>query len=262
MSKHNNETVFFDKNGRCIPKNLINQVYPESRRYFLIPETEVNYNDVFNRIKKHLNYGDGLKIGEFESRSENILEKLRSDSSTKNIVNGARVPFFLPKGKIDTIGGLLSDHYLKALESSFKESNPDYDFNNFCLEDIRSTIKVVPDSRHQKLLDAMKEDTIVGYFFPCMLEYSIPAALEQLNSLPEEFLLAGGFDTCAAFIGSPNILLRTDGYPPLLWMTGIVGDKDYAGFHIEAYGYNLTFNRRPHHGNVAEYWSHALVVLG
>ena len=33
------------------------------------------------------------------------------------------------------------------------------------------------------------------------------------------------------------------------------------GYHFEAYGYNLTFNRRPHLGHAAEYWSSGISVL-
>ena len=97
---------------------------------------------------------------------------------------------------------------------------------------------------------------------PFVTEYSIPAAIEKINELPQQFILAGGFDTCSAFIGTPNLLLRKDGYPPLIWMTSLINNDDTIGYHIESYGYNLTFNRRAHLGHAAEYWSHALVVLG
>ena len=90
----------------------------------------------------------------------------------------------------------------------------------------------------------MTKDVVVGYYYPCMMEYSIPAAIECINTLPSQFLLAGGFDTCSAFIGSPNLLLRTNGYPPLLWMTALKTDKEDVGYHIEAYGYNLTFRSK------------------
>ena len=99
-------------------------------------------------------------------------------------------------------------------------------------------------------------------YLPCLLEYSIPAALEQMATLPEHFLLAGGLDTSAAFVSLPGLLLRKDGYPPLLWFSGLAAEKDGVGYHYEAYGYNLTFNRRAHLGKVAEYWASALVVLG
>ncbi|XLM23265.1 hypothetical protein MKD33_18855, partial [Chromobacterium piscinae] len=59
----------------------------------------------------------------------------------------------------------------------------------------------------------------------------------------------------AAFIGSPDLLLRRDGYPPLLWLSGLDGEKEGVGYHFEAYGYDLTFNRRVHQNMAAEYWA-------
>ena len=58
-----------------------------------------------------------------------------------------------------------------------------------------------------------------------------------------------------------RLLLRRDGYPPLLWLSGVEAEAPDAGYHFEAYGYNLTFNRRPHLGQTAEYWWHGLTVL-
>jgi len=63
-------------------------------------------------------------------------------------------------------------------------------------------------------------------------------------------------------IATPDLLLRTDGYPPLLWLGALQGEKEQVGYHFEAYGYNLTFNRKPHFNQVAEYWCAGLVVLG
>ena len=74
-------------------------------------------------------------------------------------------------------------------------------------------------------------------------------------------IIIGKLDTCAAFIGSPNLLLNEDSYPPLLWMTALKSNKLDIGYHIEAYGHDLNFNKRPHLGNVAEYWGHSLVVI-
>ncbi|MBV5349669.1 hypothetical protein JZU71_00435, partial [bacterium] len=101
---------------------------------------------------------------------------------------------------------------------------------------------------------------MVGHYFPCLLEYSVPATIEQLQNTPSEILLAGGFDTCAAFIGSPDLLLKSQDYPPLIWLAALEAERKDVGYHFEAYGYNLTFNRRPHFGQVAEYWASGLVV--
>ena len=53
---------------------------------------------------------------------------------------------------------------------------------------------------------------------------------------------------------------QAKGYPPLLWLSGLASTAD-EGHYFEAYGYNLTFNRRMHFGQAAEYWDSGLVVL-
>lgn len=62
-------------------------------------------------------------------------------------------------------------------------------------------------------------------------------------------------------MGVPDLLLRTDGYPPLLWLTGLAGEKPGIGYHFEAYGHDLTVNRRAHLGQTAEYWWSGISVL-
>ena len=252
---------FFDEYGRCIPKNNSHPVYEKSRRYFTIDQIEINYQDIYNRIKKFLNVNNKISINEFTNRAEKILDGLKQDPTTKNIVNGIGVPFFLPKNNHSNIGKDLIEYYLKALSQSFTDKNSDYDFVNHCVENLSNKVKINPNSRHEKIIELMKEQVVVGYYFPCILEYSFKAAIETINNFPKNFLLAGGFDTCAAFIGSPNLLLKKKGYPPLLWMTGLQGDNENVGYHMEAYGYNLTFNRRAHLGQAAEYWGHSLVVI-
>ena len=39
-------------------------------------------------------------------------------------------------------------------------------------------------------------------------------------------------------------------------------EDENVGDYFEAYGRNLTFNRRPHFGQVSEYWDSGIVVLG
>ena len=172
------------------------------------------------------------------------------------------MPFILPKAARADIGEALDEDYLPAVLGAFKAEFPKYDFVNHHKGGLAGKLSVAPGSRHERLLEATRQSEVVGVYLPCLLEYSIPAALEQMATLPEHFLLAGGLDTSAAFVSLPGLLLRKDGYPPLLWFSGLAAEKDGVGYHYEAYGYNLTFNRRAHLGKVAEYWASALVVLG
>lgn len=254
--------IFFDGHGRCIPSEVTAAVHRETRRYFLFAQPEIEYGVIHARIKKHLGIADSMSASEFERRAEAVLENLRSDPGTESITKGVHVPFFLPRATYPDYGEGLEKTYLEAVCSSFKERFPEHDFVNHHKGGLAGKLSVAPGSRHERLVKAMQQSQVVGYYFPCLMEYSVPAAIEQVENLPEKFLLAGGFDTSAAFAGSPDLLLRADGYPPLLWLAAMLGEKDQVGYHFEAYGYNLTFNRRPHFDQAAEYWASGLVVLG
>jgi len=252
----------FDDDGRRIPPELKSAVHGDTRQRFTCAQPRIDYGEIHTRIKRHFGASDALSAAEFESRAETILKSLRSDSKIKNVVDGVRVPFFLPKSTYADLGQDLEKTYLPAVQRSFQKMFPECSFTNHCKSGLAGKLGIASGSRHEQFLAAMQQDVVVGYYFPCLLEYSVPAAIEQMQTLSAKFLLAGGFDTCAAFVGSPDLLLRRDGYPPLLWLAALSGEKEGVGYHFEAYGYNLTFNRRPHFGHVAEYWASSLVVIG
>lgn len=254
--------ALFDAHGRCIPLGLSAPAHPTSRRYFSLTPPVINYTEIHARIREYLGMADVISAKEFEQRAESILHKLRNDRQTSGITNGAGVPFFLPQVDYPDYGTALEETYLPAVQNAFSEKLPTYRFVNHHKGNLAAQLDIAPASRHQQLLDAMRQAPVVGYFFPCLTEYSVPAVLEQVSLLPQQFLLGGGFDTAAALVGTPDLLLRKDGYPPLLWLAALTADKENAGFHFEAYGYNLTFNRRPHFGQAAECWASSLVVLG
>jgi hypothetical protein len=255
----------FDEFGRTIPTGLSAPAHGKIRRYFTCDQPEINYKAIFDRISAQLGAGS-LTAADFEKRAKAILDKVQADDATKGITNSIHIPFFLPKNpNIQTrdLGEEVQDVYLKAVEKSFVATLPQYTFTDHNeKEGLKGKLAVLPGSRHERLLNAVAKDDVVGYFFLSLTEYSVPAAIEKTGQLPEEFLLAGGVDTCAAFIGSPNLLLKTEAYPPLVWFNAVTGDRPGAAYHFEAYGYNLTFNRKVHFDQPAEYWASGLVVLG
>lgn len=254
--------VLFDAFGRCIPSGLSAAAHQETRRYFAFAQPEIDHAAIHARTIRHLGMVPGMSAAEFERRAASILQNLRADPASSVIANGVGIPFMLPKASYADYGETLETSYLPAVGNAFLEKFPERTFVNHHKGGLVGKLSIAQGSRHQRLLDAMQQDQVVGYFFPCLTEYSVPAAIEKTTQLPPQFLLAGGFDTCAALIGSPDLLLRTDGYPPLLWLAALSGETENTGYHFEAYGYNLTFNRRPHFGKAAEYWASGLVVLG
>jgi len=253
----------FDDYGRVTPKGLTAPVNGVSRRYFSFPDIDTSLDEIYSRSSRHLNISeDVISLETFKARVEKIRKEIVSNEPISGIQNGIGVPFIVPQQKDADIGELLEQRFLPAVEASYRERFPDYSFVNHNTDHIAGNLQCLAESRHSLFMKAVESSTVVGILFPCLTEFSIPAAVEQVSALPKDILLGGALDTCAAFIGCPELLFKPEGYPPLIWMSGISGPKDDVGYHFEAYGYNLTFNRRAHLGQVAEYWASSLVILG
>lgn len=252
----------FDAHGRCLPHDGTQAAcHRQTRRYFLAEQPAIDYAAVYRRTVAQLGETAGVDAAEFERRARGILAQLAADPDASHILNGPAVPFLLPQASHDDIGEALENRYLPAVGRGFAEALPEYCFTNHHKAGLAGKLTPAAGARHERLIEAMRRGPVVGVYFPCLLEYSIPAAIEQIATLPESFLLAGGYDSCAAFLAAPDLLLRKNGYPPLLWLSGLDAEKEGCGYHFEAYGYDLTFNRRVHQNMAAEYWASALVVL-
>lgn len=159
------------------------------------------------------------------------LEEFRASADAIRATHpGVGVPFFLRPMVWSELGAALDLTFLPALKASFEEAYPGQRFTNYC----RLTGKLSTGGSVQR--------NIVGWYFP-----------------GGEGETAGPMETLAAFIGSPGLLQREDGYPPLLWL-GTLSDARF-GYCLEAYGADLTFNRRPHLGKTSEYWATGRMVL-
>lgn len=256
------EQGVFDAHGRCQPASIKADAHKKTRRYFDFEKRPVDLKQIYARLTTHLAIGNSVSLEEFTSRVNKILQDLRDDQLTKNVVNGVYVPFMLPIETPTDIGTLIEQKYLPAVQASFAEAFPDKSFINHHKDGLTGKLAIALGSRHEKLLSKQKNQVIVGVYFPSLMEFSVPAAIEQMAHLPEKFLLAGGVDTAAAMVAAPDLLLRKDGYPPVLWMAGLDTEKLGVGYLFEAYGYHLTFNRKPHFDKAAESWASGLVVLG
>jgi len=253
----------FDDFGRVIPDEILATANTKSRRYFSFPDIDIDLERSYSRLVRHLVVADpGLSLDVFCQRVDGIQNDLRSDPDMVRVLNGVAIPFFIPKQEDSDIGGSLDSVFLPGVAASYKEAFPDYSFDNHNQELLAGRLSPVAGSRHSDLLERASSGAVVGILFPCLTEFSVPAAIEVIGTLPECFMLAGAFDTSAALIACPELLFKKESYPPLIWMSGIQDERPGFGYHFEAYGYNLTFNRRAHLDQCAEYWASAIVVLG
>lgn len=256
--------IFFDTHGRCLPAGLKAPAHPTSRQWFLFQQPEIDYAAIHARTLQYLGQGLALatSASAFEARAQAIQARLQADPTCANLTRGVGVPFLLPADHIDDYGQALEEKYIPAVNAAFKATLPAYEFVPHHPQPLNGKLRIAPESRHARLTEAASQGDVVGWLYPCLREYSLPAMREAVATLPDGLLLAGGMDTCAALVGNPSLFLRLDGYPPLLWLAALDGEKEGIGYHFEAYGYNLTFNRRAHLGQAAEYWAGALVAVG
>lgn len=256
-------TGLFDQYGRCIPgDHLQKPVFAQSRRYFRFQPPAIDLSVCYGRLVNHLQGANQITEADFKRRVESVLAQLQADPATAALCQGPYVPFVLPKQGLADIGSQLERVYLPAVKASFEQAYPGKTFTNHHKDGLTGKLSIALGSRHERLLDAQAADAMVGIYFPALMEYSVPAAIEKVGQLPERFLLAGGFDTAAALVAAPELLLRLDGYPPVLWMAALDTEKAGVNYLFEAYGYHLTFNRKPHFDQAAESWASGLVVLG
>ena len=251
---------FFDETGRCSPVGLIEPAHKKSRRYFNIPRRSRDLSEVYHRMVNSLP-GNYPTLSFFISEYESIIHGIESNPEVSGLLNGAFVPFILPQLEIVDEAQALQDLFLGTLAGSYERSFPSYTFKNHVKFDISGKFKSISGSRHALLIQRLKKEPIVGLYAPVFREFTINAAAERMPDLPQNFLLSGAIDTVAAFIANPDILFDKDGYTPLVWLPGMSG-KDGEGYCLEAYGYDLTFNRRMHFNKCSETSSSGLVVIG
>jgi hypothetical protein len=251
----------FDVSGRRIPPQALDaRVNPPSDRYGLA-QPAIDHSVIHSRISEHIS-GDGLSREDFERRSRAALGAFREDAATRDVAKGTSVPFFLPRGHFADYGAALEEVFLPAVGRSWKARYPKYNFTNELKGGLAGKVNVTPGSRHERLVQAMAERALVGLYFPLALSgFSVDAALRQMADLPDGFALSGGYDTCAALVGSPELIMKEDGYPPQLDLSALESVAPRYGYHFAPYGYNLTFNGRFHNGLASDYCSSGLTWI-
>ena len=156
----------------------------------------------------------------------------------------------------------MEDRYLPALGRSWKARFQKADFKNELKGGLAGKVAVAKGSRYDRFVQALAEGPVVGYYFPMALSgFSVEAALRQMPGLAESIVLSGGFEACAALVGSPDLFSQKDGYPPQLDLSAFQAPAAGYGYHFAPYGYNLTFNGRFHNGLASDYCSSGLTVI-
>jgi len=202
--------VLFDKNGRRIPDGLSANVCDADRNFWLNQpklETEDDYANRITRLHTSLGINTGITVIQLREETERLLGLIRDNSQIANIVKGVWLPVVLPQLTSDDLGTAL-EQYLEGVSRSYVETFNDRTFYNYREGTLAGEVGIVDGSRHDQLIERMKQGPVIGLHFPNPLRgFSIYAQREQMSTLPEEFILSG-LDTVIAMMMYLDVLAR------------------------------------------------------
>lgn len=221
----------FDKHGRRIPprgskKHICD---PDNSYHFIQPE--INYGNRLAYFGMH--FQPFMSATEFETQGRKLLTQLSKDTHLCNLLKGVHLPICLPR--LDTVnfdyGQVLESLFLPAVRLVYLKQFSNRNFFNRREGALEGKVDVIKYSRHDRLITRMRDkDLVVGIYFPGSLHgFSGWAAREQMDSLPEGLLLAGGFDTAIALVMYPDVM-APDCYTPGLELSALSYNSDFSLF--------------------------------
>jgi hypothetical protein len=256
--------TLFNRHGfRIVPRGLKANTTKPNTGYYFTPQPPLSifsYEERLARLVKHLGVEAFISAQDFADRSTAILKLIEGDETTAKLLKGVALPFVLPQmdfrysfvgdeplaaeGESQTAdyGQVLDEKFLPAVAASYREQFPNRPFTNHRKGDLANKVTIIKGSRHDKLVEAMKLGCIVGVYFPnCLQGFSVDADREQMSSLPEQFLLAGGFEAASAMIGYPDVLAR-DGNTPLLDLAAMQWQSSGSSLYFSSGGDDAGFD--------------------
>lgn len=224
----------FDKNGRRIsPKGMKSAVCDSNKNFYLVqPEMkeDVHYANRLLRLYGKLGIDTNITVKQFKLEVVRLMALIQGDSKIADIANGVWLPVVLPKMEANNLGVVL-EQYIKAVGKSYESIFNARKFYNHLKGTLAGEVSVVSGSRYDQLIERIKQNSVIGIYFPNPFQgFSVHADREQMETLPESFILSG-LDTIIAMIMYPDVLAR-DYYTPGL---------DLAAFSWRSVDYSLRF---------------------
>lgn len=249
---------FFDKDGRRIPENLKSAVFDANRDFYLVQPQMTSEEDYAIRLARLTNT-DNITVRQFRNESERLLDVIQSDPKILNIVNGVHLPVVIPRMSVNNLGTTL-ERYLDSAGESYKETFKNREFRNYRKGTLTNAVSLVPESRHDRLIEIIESKTVVGIYFPNPLQgFSVRADREQMATLPESFILSG-LDVVIGMIMHPDVLAR-DWHTPGLDLAAFSWQSVSLDFGAREDGM-LCFDRTASLGCADDYYSGGLLFLG
>ena len=266
--------AYFNEHGRCIPYLGARVFSSEPSYYYQLKQPEINYHLVYERCSSFsgLPLETGAEI--FSSKADVILNKIKADFNFAKLLNGVHIPFIFKRATNETdLGEILQTSLLPNLKKSFNAVFPEAHFKAILQSDseLRGNITISPATNYEELIASSENSELVGWYFPqAFQEFDVESQRKQIMALPKikdaEICLSGGFDVCAALIGSPELLINEENYAPILCMSAYVHSDPRLVLLLKSYGPHLEFwcmtqMLTKDTTQVSEQWSGGLTVF-
>lgn len=241
--------MLFSENGRRIASPSMRVFSNSPSDYYRINQPANDFQLILERIKKNNLVNTNLGSSDFESRLISLKNKILNNNSFKNILKGVHIPFaYQTTNKNYELGSDLEDYLLPSMQGSFNDCYPNRNFKAILQSNsvLKNNLKIDGDSRYAKFIEKSNNSAVLGWYFPQALqEFDIASQRAQMRELPtsEEFniCLSGAKDIAAAIVGSPELLISTEFYTPILCMSSYVHSDPRLVLLLKAYGPHLEF---------------------
>lgn len=266
------EQPLFDARGRRTPFAGMRVYSRVASHYYQLRQPAVDCAAVLDRTSKHTKAGTIVPVEKFKTACDGLLQAVKDDASLSNLLKGVHVPFVCPKISEDKdLGGEFENDWLPAVSSAFTGMFPKCHFKATVQgeSELGGNVRVAEGSRYEHFLQARRVGAVVGWYFPeALLGYDVASQRSQMTSLtlPENLVLSGGFDVAAALIGTPDLLVNEDAYPPVLCLSGFQHADTRLMLCFKAYGLSLEFwglsqMLTPTTTQVSEQWAGGLTIF-
>lgn len=207
--------TLFDKHGRRIPEGLSANVR-DANWYFHLDQPKLNKEvDFVNRLARlHdcLGIDTGITAKQLKAETERLLAVIGEDPQIASVANGVHLSVVMPQLTTNDLGTEL-ELYLAGVAKAYARTFNGRSLSNHCEGRLAGQVNIVRESRHDQLIERMKQGPVIGIHFASPLQgFSVLAAREQMRTLPEGFVLSG-VDTAIATMMYADILAR-DWYTP------------------------------------------------
>ena len=190
------------------------------------------------------------------------------------MLNGPHIPFICDvESEISDLGENLEKKLLPNLHDSFVDKFPEHHFKSINQADssLKGKIKLDPTSHYDNFLQSAQKTPVVGWYFPQALqEFDIASQRNQINQLPDitdaSFCLSGALDVCSALIGTPELLIDSESYAPILCLSSYVHEDPRLVLLLKSYGSHMEFwcmSQMLMNGvtQVSEQWSGGITIF-